>query len=223
MKASDYRTNGMLSELEEASPKKSSPHLLPVGLGLGVVGLAVFGAILCTREAPAPPAPVGVEQEVVGQNKVVLRDYQERKWLSYFRDHSVMLSDPIWGERPYGIHSSCMGFVNYIVCRSIDPKDWGTIWEFQPLLLGTAYLPPGVQPNDKAELAYIVSQFVSDLERQGVDRFYWLGHVISPAFCSDKDGICYQVFQRQVVKWQNGATQISEVSISPLGQMAKDK
>jgi hypothetical protein len=158
-----------------------------------------------------------VPQEVVGPQRVVLGDYPDRAWLSYYRASRRWLGDPRWGERPHDLFASCVGFTNYVVCHNPDAKAAGTSWEFLPLLLGEQHLPRGVAPQLDAPLAPAVRAYLSRLEADGQDWLYWLGRVVSPAYCPQGGGECFQVFQRQVLRWPAGSSDPVGVRVSPLG------
>jgi hypothetical protein len=177
--------------------------MLSVGLAIGQLG-----------KGDAPSG--GVPQQIIGPKAVVVRDYPDQKWLTYYEEHASLLGDPQWSERPYDIWSACMGFTNYVVCHDPSRSVNGTAWEFQPLLLGTKSLPRDVGPNARAELAPAVQAYLSQLQEHN-DPWYWLGAVQTTALCPVGTGTCYQTFQRQVLTWPNGSASADAVHLSPLG------
>jgi hypothetical protein len=195
------------------------PLAIPAAAGAAVLALVLVIVVqaLWARPAPAPLPPPSVPQEVVGPQRVVLGDYPDRGWLSYYRANRRWLGDPRWGERPHDLFASCVGFTNYVVCHNPDPKAAGTAWEFLPLLLGEQHLPTGAAPQLDAPLAPAVRAYLSRLEADGEDWFYWLGRVVSPAYCPPEGGECFQVFQRQVLRWPAGNSDPGGVRVSPLG------
>jgi len=82
-------------------------------------------------------------------------------------------------------------------------------------------LPPGALPNPQAQLAPIIQAYMTRLQEEGVDRWYWLGAVQSPAYCPQDSGECFQVFQRQVLRWPRGSRNPADVQLSPLGTTIK--
>ncbi|TAK36765.1 MAG: hypothetical protein EPO21_01515 [Chloroflexota bacterium] len=215
MRASDLR-----SYPSSASTRRSAPSrpLLVGGAVLAmvlVVGLAITITRPSSEMVVMSPPNIAVEQ--VGAKKVPLRDYPDRPWLSYWKTNSSFLGDPLWSERPFDVHASCVGFTNYVVCLNPDPEVQGTTWQFLPLLLGTSQLPAGLATQLDAPLAPIVSGYIAALQAQGTDWLYWLGRVISPAFCPQEQGECFQVFQRQVLHWSRVSADPKDVRLSPLG------
>jgi hypothetical protein len=171
-------------------------------------------------ESVAGP-PATVPQERIGTKRVVLGDYPDRPWLSYYRAHKSWLGDPQWGERPFGVQANCVGFTYYIVCQSADPRLKGSTWEFLPLLLGEQQMPHGATRQLDAPLAPAVHAYIARLLATGEDWQYWLGRVVSPAYCpADPDaagGSCFQVFQRQILRWSADSQDPADVRLSPLG------
>lgn len=220
MRASDLRTNGRASTVAVGGTSRRQPSLSAAFLVVGLlVALLLAALIWHTRPVPAtePELLPGVRQALAGANRVLLRDYPDRTWLSYWEQNRVWLGDPVWPERQEGVYSSCVGFELYVVCRSSNPRDWGTVWEYQPLLLGTLSLPPGVLPNPQAEIAPIVHGYIQQLQEDGQDPWYWLGAIQSPRYCPPGAGECLQYFQRQVLRWKTSATKPEEVMLSRLG------
>ncbi len=193
------------------------------GLAIPVGAAAVFvlGTVIAGRAEPVSKPVPGVPQEAVGQHRVVLRDFPNRGWLSFYRENSDWLGEPLWGERPYDIWPSCVGFTNYVICHNPDSTAAGTVWEFAPQLLGTASLPPGQAPDPRAALSPAVQAYVARLISEGIDHWYRLGAVQSPAFCPSGKGECFQVFQLQVLRWPAGNDDPLQVRITPLGLAAK--
>jgi len=218
MRTADLRNNGPVVSGKPAKASKPQKRRLVFILTIAVLLAGVVIYLLIPKGKTPEPIP-GVLQEVVGKNKVLLRDFENRKWLTYWKEYAEMLGDPLESERPLGTQSSCIRFVFHIVCHSNNQSQKGTIWEFQPLLLGVSYLPPTIQPNDQAELAPIVQSYMMSLEQKGIDRFYFLGAVQSPAFCVDNQ--CMQVFQRAVLTWNSGSVRPEDIKRERLGEKAK--
>lgn len=156
-------------------------------------------------------------QQTFGQKQVTLIDYPDRKWLSYYLAHRQWLGEPVWGERPYGTQPSCVGFSLQLVCLNPDPAVAGSLWRFLPLLLGEASLPPGISRQPSAPLDPLVQSFVTMHQAAGEDTYYWLGEVISGAYCSQDSGSCFQTFQRARLVWRVSDTDPDSVQLSPLG------
>lgn len=219
MKASDLRPDPQW--LAEQSPRHSPPRwLAPIGVGLA---LLLFATLVWafTRPQSEPfrrgSAGIDVYTEVLGPKRVRLGDYPDRSWLSYYKEHKDLLGDPLWGEQPWNIFPNCVGFTNYIVCANADPNAQDTIWHLLPALLGYQNLPKGVSPQLDAPLAPIVQAYIAKLEEKGEDWLYWLGRVISPAYCPQDSGECFQAFQRQILRWPKGSQNPDDIRLSPLG------
>jgi hypothetical protein len=211
------------------SPAAPPPRRFP-GPGLLLAGAVFIVLILVLARAwpggqPAPDtlpaATPNLPHQAFGPQRIVLRDYPDRAWLSYYQGHAAWLGLPVWGERPYGLAADCVGFTNYVVCHNLDQSVRGTLWEFLPALLGTQQLPAGTIAQLDAPLAPVVQNYLAGLEHAHQDWLYWLGRVISPAFCSEGSGECFQVFQRQVVRWPRGTEDPRQVRLSPLGLRAR--
>jgi hypothetical protein len=203
MNRAEIRQNGPVAYKRppKASKPKGQPALI---LALGLLFCSVVVILVIPKERIPEPIP-GLPQEVVGKNKILLIDYEDRKWLSYWRQNKEMLGDPIFAEKPLYTEYNCVGFENYLVCWKADMSLRGSIWQFQPMLLGMQYLPITSRPDDKAALDPLVQRYIIMLEQKGVDSFYWLGMVQSQANCYS-DGNCIQIFQRQMLTWKKGDT-----------------
>ncbi len=196
---------------------RSQKHRLWLASGLTSVTLLSLLLVLAGRPQQTTAQLSGIPQEVIGPNRVVMRNYPDRAWLSYYKSNAGWVGEPLWGERPFDIWASCYGFQNSVVCHNTDPAVVGSVWEYLPQPLGTRSLMSGQVPNPRAELAPIVQDYIALLQRKGEDHWYRLGAVQAPAYCPEGDGDCYQVFQLQVLRWSKSSTDPSDVRISQLG------
>jgi hypothetical protein len=200
-----------------------------------IVGLAVSLVVL----QGDPPRPVWRE-EPAGQRRVRLSDRPDASWLSYWESNKLMLGDPQWEVAAYRLRGdlkqrdACVGFTQYIICRTTVPQGTGAIWLFEPLPLGAEALARlRLMPEPGAAADPIVQQYLTalaqdaalqgDISLRGVDdiRQYWLGRTLSKPICltgaDGRGGECMQVFERQVLRWPLGATDSHTIRLSPLG------
>lgn len=219
MRVSDLRSEptGILEPQKRAA---NWPLVAFVALVLIVVVVVAIARRPATENSTSyyAPVPQGLASELTGPNKVRVTDFADRSWLSYYKAHSQLLGQPIWGERPFDTEASCMGFENFVVCHSADPSNQGTIWEFLPALLGYRNLPVGVNEQLDASWAAPVLEYRAQLQEQVEEPLYWLGRSISPALCPAQAGECFQVTQRQVLHWPKGSQSGADVHLSPLGR-----
>ena len=209
---------------EEAKKATRPPWLLPALAG--IVGTLLLGGLvgfLAGRRGEGQTLPPQARQIIseayVGEEHVLLTDSRDgRAWLWYFRTNAEMLGQPLWGERSYGANLDCVGFTNYIVCRSPDPALRGTGEEYAPLALGESELPEGVERQLGAPRADIVQRYADLLKTRHQDWFYWLGRPLSQPFCPADGDDCFQAFARQIVHWPNRPDAApADVQLSPLG------
>src|SRR6266511_5974340 len=93
------------------TPSANTSILIVVAVGVAVIVLALGVPAQLNRPTGRGDAlRPAIQEETIGSERVLLRDFPDRSWLTYYKVNAERLGEPRWSERPYDIYASCMGF-----------------------------------------------------------------------------------------------------------------
>ncbi|MGD9890081.1 MAG: hypothetical protein AB7R89_03495 [Dehalococcoidia bacterium] len=204
------------------SHRRRPPRIWFVGGALLVLLTILTGPCAGADEATVPVGPE-VEWACFGAPPVCLANDPALPWLSYYRDHRVLLGEVLRWTSVSG-RQRCLATTFSIICPNDDPRAAGTIYRFEPIDLGTRLLPRGLVPTPGVAVPPLVATYLDQLRRDRHDPTYWLGQAISEPLCVSiggqaDPGTCEVWFTRAVVRYPNrpDAT-VADVSRGDLGR-----